>query len=188
MIDLAMHTMDIIQNSIRAGADILTLKFAENTKTHELIFMLEDNGSGMDEQMLENSQNPFYTSRTTRKVGLGIPMLKMTAEQSCGWFRLQSEPGKGTIVKAMYRTDNIDCLPLGDMPAYLSLVLAANPDISIDFTYSLNEHVFSFTTDELKEAGITDYASPAMRETIKEFIKENLEDLFQHRNKSSYLC
>jgi hypothetical protein len=188
MIDIAMHIMDLAQNSIRANARSVNLTFDEKTDENRLYIYLNDDGDGMDESSLKRAQEPFFTSRTTRRVGLGIPMIKMTAEQTNGYCRLQSEKGKGTRLEIMFCTDNVDCLPLGDLPAYLSLILSANPELQFTFAYKIDENRFEFSTDELKQAGIDDFSNPGMRQSIKEFLKENLNDLFRFRKKNSHLC
>jgi len=188
MIDISMHIMDLVQNSIRANAQAVTLVFDEKSVEDRLYIYLKDDGDGMDEVSLKRAQEPFYTSRTTRRVGLGIPMIKMTSEQSNGWCKIKSDKGKGTELEIVFCTNNVDCLPLGDLPAYLSLILSANPELQFSFKYMLDEHRFEFSTDELKQAGIDDFSNSGMRQSIKEFLKENLNDLFRFRKKNSHLC
>jgi signal transduction histidine kinase len=138
MVDIAMHMMDIAQNSIRANAKNIDISFVESQSDNELAFCICDDGDGMSSEMIEKITDPFFTTRTTRKVGLGVPFLKMTTEQTGGEFQLESELGKGTKIKAKYMTNHIDCLPLGDIPGYLILLFIANPNLQISFEFEID--------------------------------------------------
>lgn len=188
MVDLAMHAMDIVQNSIRANATMIEILFSESNSADQLRFSVKDNGSGMEEKTVEKLANPFFTTRTTRKVGLGIPFLKMTSEQTGGNLSVESELGKGTKVEAIYKTDNPDCLPLGDLAGYLVLMLVANPDIHFRFRYAIDNSYFELDTEELKSEGITELSNPEMAAAIKEYVNENLKRLFAYRTPNSFLC
>ncbi len=187
MVDMAMHLMDISQNSIRADAKNIQIAFNEDCESSRLTFRVGDDGNGMNEEELRSLEDPFFTTRTTRKVGLGIPLLKMTCEQTGGFLTVESEAGKGTIVQAVYCTDNPDCLPLGDIAGYLTMLIVANPDIRIKFTYRLNDKEFKLDTDELKEQEI-DLRQSGLPGLLKPFIAENLKELFFHRAEKSFLC
>lgn len=188
MVDLAMHMMDIVQNSIRACSEKIIIEFVENSSENSLSFSVEDNGSGMDNAMLKNVTDAFCTSRKTRRVGLGIPFLKMTAEQTGGYFEIDSKLGVGTTVKSIYKTDNVDCLPLGDIAGYLMLILIANPKTHIVFSYVLDRQRFDLDTEDLKEQGISDLSDLSMYEAVKEYISENLLEIFKLRSRKSLLC
>ena len=122
-----MHMMDVAQNSIRAGATNIEIEFVEDSDSKSLIFSVKDDGCGMERKVVEKLSDPFFTSRTTRRVGLGIPFLKMTSEQAGGSLDIKSEVGIGTEIKAVYKTDSPDCIPLGDLAGYMVLILIANP-------------------------------------------------------------
>lgn len=187
MIDLAMHMMDIVQNSLRAGAQEIAIDLLENSANHTLLFRVKDNGSGMNGETLKKLADPFFTTRTTRKTGLGVPFLKMTCEQTGGTLKVFSEEGKGSVVEAVYQTDNPDCLPLGDMAGYLTLLLRANPEVCFRFTFGVNETEFILDSNELKEQGI-EPQYPMMFEAIKEYITENLTDIYQKQPSHGFLC
>jgi len=187
MVDLAMHLMDIVQNSIRAQASEIGICFFEESCDHTLTFRVKDNGCGMDKETVEKLADPFFTTRTTRRVGLGIPFLKMTCEQSGGSLLVQSETGAGTIVEAVYRTDHPDCLPLGDIAGYMALLLQANPDIHLRFSYRIDQSLFAIDAHELKEEGI-DLKYPEMVPAVKEFIGLNLKEIYSKRPPVSFLC
>ncbi|NCB24270.1 MAG: ATP-binding protein [Bacteroidia bacterium] len=187
MIDMAMHMMDIVQNSIRGEAKEIGIYFFEDSRHNKLTFRVEDDGRGMDEPTLKKLTDPFFTTRTSRRVGLGIPFLKMTCEQAGGSLSLFSEEGVGTTVEAFYRTDNPDCLPLGDVAGYAALLLKANWELHIRFSYRTEDAHFVVDSDELKEQGI-DLRCPEMLTALKEFIQENLNEIYRKRPPESLLC
>lgn len=187
MIDLAMHMMDIVQNSLRAGAGKVDIDLVENSSDHRLLFRVKDDGDGMNRETVEKLADPFFTTRTTRKVGLGIPFLKMTCEQTGGTLKVFSEEGRGSVVEAVYRTDHPDCLPLGDMAGYLALLLNANPDVRFRFTCRIDEAEFILDSDELKGQGI-ELQHPQMLAAVKEYIRENLREIYKKRSSHNFLC
>ncbi|HOO95124.1 MAG TPA: sensor histidine kinase [Proteiniphilum sp.] len=187
MVTLAMHMIDIVQNALRAQANMITITLDERGDESLLLFQVEDDGSGMSPEILERLSDPFFTTRTTRRVGLGIPFLKMTCEQTGGTLRVSSAEGEGTTVEALYRTDNPDCLPLGDLEGSLLLMVMANPGIRFRFTYRVGPEVFSFDSDALREQGI-DLQHPQLVVPVKDYIRENLEALWRHRATVNYLC
>lgn len=188
MVDLSMHLMDIVQNSIRAEAKNIRVDFWEDNDENTLTFSVKDDGCGMSRETLTKLSDPFFTTRTTRKVGLGVPFLKMTSEQTGGFLEVKSEKNHGTEIKAVYRTDNPDCLPLGDLAGYIALLLAANKEISFTFRYQLGDNAFELNTNELAEQGITEFQNAEILAAIKEYIAENLKELFSERKKESFLC
>ncbi|MDY0239984.1 MAG: ATP-binding protein, partial [Bacteroidales bacterium] len=111
MNDLALHLLDIVQNSLAAGATFITVRIEENPCKNFLIISVEDNGCGMNEEQLQKLSDPFFTSRTTRRVGLGVPLLRQTAEQSGGYLEVVSQPGKGTCLTACFQYDHLDRPP-----------------------------------------------------------------------------
>lgn len=182
-----MHMIDIVQNSLRAQADMIAITLEERSNESLLLFRVEDNGNGMDPESLERVSDSFFTTRTTRRVGLGIPFLKMSCEQTAGTLRVSSAVGEGTTVEAVYRTNNPDCLPLGDLEGSLMLLVMANPAIRFRFIYRVGEEAFSFDSVELREQGI-DLQHPQMMAPLKDYIRENLEALWRYRAPASYLC
>ena len=187
MVNLAMHLMDIVQNSISAGAKRIEMELIEISANNCLQFSVIDDGCGMSSKTIARLTDPFFTSRTTRKVGLGIPFLKMTSEQTDGYLEIKSEIGKRTIVKAVYKTNHPDCIPLGDLGGYMMVILAANPIIHFSFSYRLDDNVFEIDTNTLANEGIDDLSNGEIALAIKEYINENLKILFEKRDKSSFL-
>lgn len=187
MIDLAMHMMDIVQNSLRAGAGKIEIDLVENSHDRTLQFRVKDNGIGMDEETVKKLDDPFFTTRTTRKVGLGVPFLKMTCEQTGGELKVSSGKGVGSEIEAFYRTDHPDCLPLGDMAGYLALLLRANPHVFFRFICRIDEAEFILDSDELKKQGI-ELQHPQMLGAVREYIRENLKAIYEKQSSHGFLC
>jgi len=187
MVNMAMHMMDIAQNSIRSGANNILIEFNEISKEEMLIFIIKDDGEGIAEEEISKLVDPFYTTRTTRRVGLGIPFLKMTCEQTGGFLEISSKINRGTLIKAHYMTNNPDCLPLGDIAGYLTMLLVANPAIRFIFTYRIDSMQFTLDTDELTQSGIN-LQEQGMSSFFKSYINDNLSDVYSNRFNNSYIC
>ncbi|MBQ4648374.1 MAG: sensor histidine kinase [Clostridia bacterium] len=175
MHELSLNILDVAQNSVSAGAKLIEISAIEDTKRALLVLSIKDNGCGMDEDTVRNVCDPFFTTRTTRKVGLGLPFLKQTAEQTGGSFLIESQVGKGTLVRAEYHTDSIDCMPLGDICSTISCLVTLNPDIDFKFTSVKDDKEFIFTTMEVREILGEDIAlnEPAVAAFVEEYLKEN---------------
>ena len=152
MVELSLHVLDIAQNSIKAGASLVEIEINENTIANTLVITITDNGCGMAPDFLKDVTNPFRTTRTTRKVGLGLSMFKSAAELTGGSFSIWSEQGKGTKVKAEFVHNSIDRQPIGDMAATLTTVINANPSIDYVYKHSYNGNEFDFDTRQMREA------------------------------------
>ena len=150
MRELALHILDIAENSISANATCIKIIIIENISEDILKIIIEDNGKGMDEVTLKRIIDPFVTSRTTRKVGLGIPFFKAAAEACEGTFDISSQPGKGTKVTAVFKHSHIDRMPLGDVVNTLMTLIIGTPDIHWFFEYQMNEQVFIFDDEPIK--------------------------------------
>ena len=185
---ISEHILDITQNSIKAGANTITISLTDSVGTHgreSLLFSIEDDGCGMDEETVKRVTDPFYTTRTTRKVGMGIPFLKQNAEHTGGSVTVSSEPGKGTILKASFITSNIDCPPLGDIYTTVALLITGNPGINIIFRYIKDDESGThgsasliLSTADVKEAmGDMDISLPKVTSFLKDMIYENLSAL-----------
>ena len=175
MNDLSLHILDIIQNSLSAGAGLIELTVWEDLQNNLLTIIIGDNGKGMTAEQLQHATDPFFTSRTTRKVGLGLPLFRQTAEQSRGALSLSSTPGKGTTITATFAYDHIDRPPLGDVANAVILMVSANPHIDFLFSYRYNAQSYIFDTREIKEAldGLPLNDVHIMR-ALTEMIEENM--------------
>lgn len=134
MRELSLNVMDIVQNSVRAGASLITVQVAESKKHDTLTITITDNGCGMSAEQVKSVIDPFFTTRTTRKVGLGVPLFKMEAEMTGGSFQIDSEEGKGTKVTAVFRPSHVDMIPLGDIASVIHLLITCNPELDFLFT------------------------------------------------------
>lgn len=178
MNDLSMHVLDIVQNSVSAGAKLIQVIIKINSLKDILSIEIDDNGKGMSAEKLEKLADPFFTSRTTRKVGLGIPLLKQTAEQSGGDVFLESQVGVGTKVLATFRYMNIDRPPLGDIANAIMLLVSSNPEIDFIFSYSKEENEYVFNTLEVKEVlGEIQINNITIFKYLEEMINEGINSL-----------
>jgi len=178
MKDLALHIMDITQNSVRAGASEIKVSVEESVLRNIIVITITDNGSGMSEDVLKKATDPFYTSRTTRKVGMGLPLFKMNAEMSGGGLTVTSAPGKGTTVVGTFRNDHIDRPPMGDLGSTIALLISGNPSVSFYFSFLFENEKWEISTPEIKEAaGDTPLSSAAVTRYLKEMINENINAL-----------
>lgn len=179
MRDLSLHLMDIIQNSIEAKAKRIYIEIAADKDEDEMKILVEDNGIGMDKWMVEKVTDPFTTSRTSRKVGLGIPLFKASTEMTGGSFKIESEKGKGTRVIATLKISHIDRLPLGDISETIVNVIAAYPEIDIELKLNNTRSQNIFKLSEIKEhlRGIP-VNEVKVLEWIREYINEAVKDIF----------
>ena len=172
-----MHILDIVRNSVEAGAKNISVSMKIDTD-HVLTIRFEDNGRGMSPEMVKNVTDPFVTTRTTRKVGMGLSLIKMNAELTGGSLSVESEQGKGTIVSAGFNLSHIDCLPFGNLGSVFSSLLGGNPDHRFFFEFSVNEDEFSLKSEEiwemLKETGISQLK---MMIFLKDMINNNLKEM-----------
>lgn len=177
MKDLSLHILDIVQNSTRAQASLVEIEVDENVATNQLSILIKDNGTGMPPEMVEQVTDPFVTSRTTRKVGMGIPLFKQSAEQSGGHLSIFSELGVGTTLVATFRLDNIDTPPLGDLAGVIAMTASGNPSINFIFSYKYNNLLYEFDTREVKQIlGSTPITDPKIAAFLRDMIKENIEE------------
>jgi len=175
--DISLHIHDLTENSIAAGARLVSIKLvAENGM---LTLEIGDNGKGMSPEMLSRVEDPFTTSRTERKVGMGIPFFKLACEQAGGDFKITSEPGKGTELKGRFVIDNIDRLPLGDIGETVGMLIYESPDLHYIVTLKTSDDEFVFDTDEVREqlegTPINDFE---IVQWIKEYINEGVSNIF----------
>jgi len=178
MKDLSLHILDIIQNSISAGANLIELTIEENLSQNLYQITFTDNGSGMSSEMVEKVTDPYFTSRTTRKVGLGLPLLKQNAERTGGNLTIVSEIGKGTTVKAVFQHNNIDRPVLGDIAGVIVMLCSANPDINFVYRHLTEKGEYIFDSREVKEMlDDVSISDPKIMKYLKEMIKENLLEI-----------
>jgi len=150
MEDLSLHILDIAENSVNAGASFIAIRIAENSLQDLLTVTIEDNGRGMTDDFVRNVLDPFCTTRTTRKVGLGLALLAQSARETGGEIRIQSAPEKGTVVSADFRPSHIDMKPLGNLAETITTLIAGNPQADILFRYIRDGRECHVDTRELR--------------------------------------
>lgn len=183
MIEISLNILDIAQNSISAKASLIEITVDENPKKDTLTVTIKDNGSGMSQEKLNAVTDPFYTTRTTRKVGLGVPFFKMSAEMSGGSFDIKSTVGRGTCVCGVFGLTNIDRMPLGDINGTISALIYCNPDI--DFVYrrvNADKNFVLDTREVRKVLGEVPLNANEVTLWIKDFLREGENEVDNREN------
>lgn len=191
MREIALHILDIAENSVTAGAHSIEIGVEEDLPNDRLRVLIHDDGRGMDDQLLALVANPFTTSRTTRKVGLGIPLFKAAAEACEGHLLIRSKPGQGTSVDVEFQRSHIDRMPLGDLAGTWRILLIGFPDIHWLFRYralicaGVDAVEFLFDSEPIKrELGEVPLTEPSVlafiREMLQEGVKEIQDPISQH--------
>lgn len=180
MRELSLNVMDVVQNSISAGASLIEIGVAEKQADNSLTISVTDNGRGMSEEQVRQVTDPFYTTRTTRSVGLGVPLFKMEAEMTGGSFVISSKEGEGTRLTAMFYTNHMDMVPLGDINGIVHLLITCNPQIDFRYVRTLatgEEKCIVLDTRELKAVLGEDVsmAEPEVVVWLKEFLEEQTQ-------------
>ena len=174
MQELSLHVLDIAENSVAANASLITISVCINSKTKMLSVEITDNGKGMGEETVKKATDPFYTSRTTRRVGLGLSFLKQLAELTDGQFSLSSVLGKGTVVMAYFTLGHVNLLPLGDMAATITTLVQSNPNIDFVYTIMADDDCFTVDTRELRSIlGDVSLAEPQVAVFLREYVCEH---------------
>jgi len=178
MRELSLNILDIVQNSIKANATLIGITVKADFDCDMLVITITDNGHGMEKEFLERVLDPFTTTRTTRKVGMGLPFFKQSAEMAGGTLKIQSTPGEGTIVTAEFRLSSIDRMPLGDLADTMGVLLLDIGDKDYRLEYSVKcgeEQTFEFDTREVRQIyegmPLDDYE---VASALKDYIKENI--------------
>lgn len=178
MRELSLHLLDIAENSVAAGATDIAISVIEDTTTDRLIMTVEDNGKGMDPEILAKVADPFVTTRTTRKVGLGIPLLKEAAEFCNGNLEIHSTQGIGTKIQVTFEHSHIDRMPVGDLAETFRSLVIGYPKIHWSFLYQVNQNNFTFDTEPIY-AILGDVAptEPAVLAYITDMLREGISDV-----------
>lgn len=176
MRELSLHLLDIAENSVNAKAGNVEILVSEDTRTDRLHMTIQDDGQGMDAETAARVTDPFVTSRTTRKVGLGLPFLKMAAESCNGYLTVQSQKGTGTRVDVEFQLSHIDRMPMGDLTSTILSLIIGFPQVHWTFTYQGNGNEFVFDDRVVKEEleGIP-LCEPAVLQYLREMITEGIQ-------------
>lgn len=176
--EISLHILDIAENSIQASAQSVNIKIFENHKNDRLHVEITDDGKGMDENTVKEVIDPFITSRTTRKVGLGLPFLKEAAEACNGFLEIKSEVGKGTTIYVEFQLSHIDRMPLGDIPNTFLNLLVGYPEVHWVFEYKNNYKEFFLDDAIIKKelAGIS-LSEPAVLAYLRKILVSGIEEI-----------
>lgn len=180
MRELSLHILDIAKNSVKAEASLIEINLTENQKNNLLSIEIIDNGCGMSPEFLKTVRDPFFTTRTTRKVGMGISLFEAAAAATGGKLELASQLGKGTSLKAYFTLDHIDRAPIGDMSGTMVTLISGSPDIDFIYRHSKNDKEFTLNTAELRTVleGVP-LDTPDVLSWISDFITEGLSEISQ---------
>jgi anti-sigma regulatory factor (Ser/Thr protein kinase) len=172
MQDLSLHILDIVENSITAGADRISIKITEDSRENILKIEVHDNGRGMDSETLAKASDPFFSTKGVRNnIGLGIPLLHQITEECNGKLEIRTEEGSGTSVIFTFQHDHIDRKPLGDIAGTIGTLIFCHPHLNFTYEHNIDGEIFTLDTEEIREElGDVPLNSP---EVIK-FIKNSI--------------
>jgi len=173
--DLSLHILDIVENAIAAKARRIEVSVLEEPGEDRLTIEIKDDGFGMDEEIRQKAMDPFFTTRTSRKVGLGLSFLAQAAQEAGGKLEIESRPGDGTKVKATFQYGHIDRKPLGSMTETIVMLILGNPDVDFHYTHVKGERSYILKSEWMREK-FHDQASvsPDAIQWLKKHLQEGL--------------
>ena len=178
MLELALHILDIVENSVRAGATLVRILIRENRAKDLFLMRITDNGSGMTPEERQRALDPIYTTKKIRRVGLGLPMLSDAADRTGGKMTLRSKPGKGTVVEAAFGLSHIDRQPMGNIVSTLITIIVGNPGIDLLYRHEVDGRSYLLDTREIKkELEDVPLNHPEVTGFLREHITEGLSDI-----------
>ena len=184
MNELSLHILDICQNSIKADANLINIIIEEDLKNDFYKILIGDNGHGMSEKTLSEVSDPFFTTRSTRKVGLGVSLFKMAAEMCNGYFNVDSIVDKGTIITAIFEHSHIDRAPLGDISETIMILILNEKDINIYYEHIYNNQKYIFDTREIRKVlGDIPFTEYSVILWIKDNIVNGIKNLQKEETK-----
>jgi hypothetical protein len=187
MRDLCQHMMDLVENAAAAGAKRVQVTVCEDAARDCLSLMVEDDGRGMSAELTDRAADPFYTTRTTRRVGLGLSLLRAAAERCGGSFALDSVPGSGTRIECSFRLSNIDTPPMGDVVTTLCALIAVHPEMEMRYEHHAHARSFCMDTQELRAALGDDIApsEPAALCALRRYLSAEWQHFRAHEGASA---
>jgi len=182
--DFSLHIMDIIENGLNGGATLIGLTVVEERKNNWLRITITDNGRGIPKDVLKKVLDPFYTTRITRRVGLGLSLFREASKRCDGEFSIISEEGKGTQVDATFRLDHIDLPPMGDLASTMITLIVGNPGVDFVYVHEMEGDTFQLDTRDIREEldGV-EISHPKVVKYIGDMIRESLDELRKGGNK-----
>lgn len=178
MEELSLHILDIAKNSVKAGAKLIEIAVDENRAENLLSIDIADDGCGMSREFLKTVKDPFSTTRTTRKVGMGIPLFEAAALQCGGGLDIESEQGIGTKVHAYFEYDHIDRAPLGDMAGTVTTLISGSPETDFLYRYTADGKTFELDTREIRKVldGVA-ADTPEVLVWLGEYVREGMKEV-----------
>jgi anti-sigma regulatory factor (Ser/Thr protein kinase) len=176
--ELSLHILDVLENAIEAGAARIALTIEEDTTLDRLTIQVQDDGRGMPPELAARALDPFVTTRRTRHVGLGLPLLAAAAERAGGGIEVRSTEGAGTVVTATFQLSHWDRAPLGDLADTLLAVLLAQASVDLVYQHRVDGRRFGCDTRELRQVlGDVPLSAPIVRGWLREYLSEGIEGL-----------
>jgi hypothetical protein len=178
MPEISLNILDVAENSVRAQATLISISAEADSAADTLTVIISDNGCGMTPEQVQHVTDPFFTTRKTRRVGLGVPFFKLAAELSGGSFNIHSVLGEGTDVVAVFGLSHVDRMPLGDMPSTIHTLITMHEEIDFIYTYRYDEDSFFLNTAEMREIlGDVSFQEPEVSAYILDYLKENTKEV-----------
>lgn len=178
MLELALHILDIAENSVRARATEIVIDVSEDRPNDRLTITIADNGNGMSEALLTKALDPFYTTKKVRRVGLGLPLFKEAAERTGGRFAIQSRVGEGTRIIASFGLRHLDRQPLGDIAGAIVSLIAGHSDLDFLYRHHCQDRHFTLDTKLIRqEIGEIPLQHPEVLTWIRGYLKEGLNEI-----------
>jgi len=176
--DICFHVTDLVQNAVAAGAGNIHIVIRESSRDNLLSLEVSDDGQGMDAETVERVQDPFFTTKPFKKVGLGIPLLKATAQACGGDFAISSRPGQGTRIHARFEKNHLDCPPLGSLDDTMLTLLVTLDSLNLDFCYENDRGRFAISSADIRrQVGDIPLSHPEVFAFLRQFVNENLATL-----------
>ncbi|NLW07324.1 MAG: sensor histidine kinase [Clostridia bacterium] len=184
MEELALHILDLVENALSAGARRISITIIEDVNKDRLTIEIKDDGCGMDAATLQQVLDPFYTTRTTRKVGLGLSLFQATVAQCEGEVTVESRPGKGTRVAAVMKLSHLDLPPLGDMGATIAAALSRDEEVELNYHHRRDSKELKFSSAwmQLHLGEIPLNCGPVL-DWVQRYINKGLAELYTQTNK-----
>lgn len=148
MEDLSLHILDIVQNSIAAQASLIEIKIDADNEKDLITVNINDNGTGMDEETVKKVQDPFYTTKKGKRVGLGLALLTQSAQETGGDLKIDSKEGSYTRIKAVFKSDHPDMKPIGNINETMAVLVTGNPEVRFILDYREGDYNFYFDSQK----------------------------------------
>jgi anti-sigma regulatory factor (Ser/Thr protein kinase) len=178
MLELALHILDIAENSVRAGARTVRISLDEQDRADRLTLKVTDDGAGMSEAVLQQALDPFYTSKKVRRVGLGLPMLAEAAQRAGGRFEIDSREGVGTRLTVSFQLSHLDRQPLGDLEGALTTLVAGNAGIDFVYRHRCGKRIFTLDTRRIRrQIGEIPLNHPEVIRFVRQYVREGLSGI-----------